>query len=371
VGDLQGASEPRPRGRWFALPRLGIALAILVLLAVVVGARPTLRPAPVGEIRALPAAYRTDPAEPVAGVDPWAMLRGESAPPPDPDIVVPHLHIEGIDWRHPSRQGEVGLRLVDAYDRSGDVAYLAGAERIARDLVDHAVAADGAIHLVYDFAWYGVEPPWHSALSQAKALALTSRLAVRIGGDEWRAAADRLFASFLLPAGGERWYTFVDERGSLWFEEAPDADEPGRILNGHISAVWGIADYWVLTGDATARDLLAGGLATVKDRWDEFRVPADISRYGLGDGAQMAQYHAAHILQLRALAALTGDEAFATMALELEQDLELVHVRGIVGQVLAIMASGVALLLGSVIVRRGVAAILARRRVGDMAPETA
>jgi hypothetical protein len=307
--------------------RLLVAFALLLGSSWFVGARLTFVPPPVRAIQAVTADYRTVPVDPVRDVDPWDILRGWGGALPDPSAPAKRITVGDRSWRQPSFQAEQALAFLAVYDRLGDPDYLAGAERLARDLAAHAVRADGALHFPYEFEWYGVEPPWYSGLAQAKALSLFSRLASRSSADEWHDAAGAVFASFLLPARGERWYTFVDERGSLWFEEAPDADQPGRILNGHISAVWSMYDYWMLTDSDQALEMLAGGLATVKDRWSEFRVTADWSRYGLRDGGRSPTYHRAHIRQLRALNVFTLDPEYLAMARQLEEDDRVVRAR--------------------------------------------
>ena len=107
-----------------------------------------------------------------------------------------------------------------------------------------------------------------------------------------------------------------DERGNLWFEEYI-VSPPTHILNGFIWAAWGVYDYFLATESNTARDLFAQAVRTLR---------ANLNRYDLGFWSLYEQsgtllpmvaspfYHRLHVVQLRVMHRLTGDETFARRA---------------------------------------------------------
>lgn len=276
--------------------------------------------------RAAADGYASEPFDIRPGIDPWAIIRSPDQPLRSADDPIGYFDYRGRTWDHPSRQAEDGLHFLTKFDRNGDARLLRAAETVGDHLLSYSATIDGSLHLQYPFDWDGAAAPWHSALSQGRALSLFSRLADR-AGERWRPVADAVYRSFLRPPDRSPWYVLVDDRGSLWLEEAPDDTRPGLIVNGHIAASWGLMDYWLLTGDDSARQLVDGALTTVKDRWGDIRIVGDFSRYGLVDLRQDDRYHATHIKQLRALAALTGDDAFGGMADELAFDSGVLPIR--------------------------------------------
>jgi len=157
--------------------------------------------------------------------------------------------------------------------------------------------------------------PWYSALAQGQGISLLARASQEARSDEYLRAAERAFTSFLKPTtdGG---VAFTDEQGNLWFEEYI-VSPPTHILNGFLWAAWGVYDYFLATRSGAAQDLFAEAVRTLK---------TNLGRYDLGFWSLYEQsdtvlpmlaspfYHRLHIVQLRVMHRLTGDEIFARFA---------------------------------------------------------
>lgn len=236
---------------------------------------------------------------------------------------------DGVLVDLPRGQATYGLLNLNSYRVSGDRFYLERSLAQARRLVDDAVAVGEA--------WFvptpvrcgrhglGEEPvgsPYYSALAQGRTLLFFSRLAAVTGDERWRTRADRVFAAFLLPLDrrGPLVVT-VDEGGYVWLQEWPWAGYvPDDTLNGHISAAFGIYEYYCLTRDARALGLLRGAATTALHYLPRFRRPGWISRYCLAHSVANANYHDIHVHQLLWLYTITGEPAFARYADLLEAD---------------------------------------------------
>ena len=128
-------------------------------------------------------------------------------------------------------------------------------------------------------------------------------------------AAQRAFVSFQRPIS-EGGVAFTDESGDLWFEEYI-VSPPTHILNGFIWALWGVHDYFLATKDKSAEELFSRGVRTLLH---------NLERYDLGfwslyeqSGTRLPMvaspfYHRLHIVQLRVMHRLTGEEKFAELA---------------------------------------------------------
>jgi hypothetical protein len=161
--------------------------------------------------------------------------------------------------------------------------------------------------------------PWYSALAQGQGISLLMR-ALKESRQESEAAAylnaaQRALACFhvAMKDGG---VAFTDESGDLWFEEYI-VSPPTHILNGFIWAAWGIYDYFLATKDASAQGLFFHAVRTLLHNLDRY----DLGFWSLYEqsGTRLPMvaspfYHQLHIVQLRVMHRLTGEDAFARVA---------------------------------------------------------
>jgi heparosan-N-sulfate-glucuronate 5-epimerase len=170
----------------------------------------------------------------------------------------------------------------------------------------------------HHFNWEYRSPlkaPWHSALAQGQGISLLLRAHRETKDAAYLEAAAGAFTSFQ-KSTYEGGVTFTDERGNLWFEEYI-VSPPTHILNGFIWAAWGVYDYFLATESVAARELFAEAVSTIH---------ANLDRYDLGFWSLYEQtptlfpmvaspfYHRLHVVQLRVMYRLTGDEMFARFA---------------------------------------------------------
>jgi heparosan-N-sulfate-glucuronate 5-epimerase len=157
--------------------------------------------------------------------------------------------------------------------------------------------------------------PWYSALAQGQGISVLVRANEESGDARYLEAAKLALASFFTPIS-EGGVVFTDDRGDLWFEEYV-VSPPTHILNGFIWAAWGVYDYFLATRDRPAQDLFARAVQTLL---------RNLERYDLGfwslyeqSGTRLPMvaspfYHQLHIVQLRVMHRLTGEEKFARVA---------------------------------------------------------
>jgi heparosan-N-sulfate-glucuronate 5-epimerase len=170
----------------------------------------------------------------------------------------------------------------------------------------------------HHFDWEYRSPlraPWYSALAQGQGISLLVRAYRETGSVAYLEAAERAFTSFLKPTS-EGGVTFTDARGNLWFEEYI-VSPPTHILNGFLWAAWGVYDYFLITGSSEARDLFAQAALTLRTNLDCY----DLGFWSLYEqsGTLLPMvaspfYHRLHVVQLRVMHRLTGDEIFARYA---------------------------------------------------------
>lgn len=170
----------------------------------------------------------------------------------------------------------------------------------------------------YLFDWHGdLSAPWISCLSQSLAISVLVRGYLITGKSDYLDMAAKALGSFQvgLEQGG---VARSDTDGNLFFEEAPTA-EPSTILNGFVFGLWGVYEYWQVSGSPQAEDLFQAGsssLARTLARYDLgiwSRYSLRRGRFGLPDIASRF-YHELHIVQLEVLGSLTGEPVFLQFA---------------------------------------------------------
>ena len=157
--------------------------------------------------------------------------------------------------------------------------------------------------------------PWYSALAQGQGISVLVRAYRESGDPNYFDAAQLALASFLKPVA-EGGVLFADEQGDVWFEEYI-VSPPTHILNGFIWAAWGVYDYSLATQDQRALELFNRAVQTLLRNLDRYdlgfwslyeqsgtRLPMVASRF----------YHQLHIVQLRIMHRLTGEEKFSRVA---------------------------------------------------------
>ena len=170
----------------------------------------------------------------------------------------------------------------------------------------------------HHFDWEYRSPlkaPWYSALSQGQGISLLVRAYRETGAVAYFEAAERAFDTFL-KSTHEGGVVFRDERGNLWFEEYI-VSPPTHILNGFIWAAWGVYDYFLMTGSQPVRDLFEQAVITLRTNLDRY----DLGFWSLYEESNTLLpmvaspfYHRLHVVQLRVMHRITGDEVFARYA---------------------------------------------------------
>ncbi|HET7901589.1 MAG TPA: D-glucuronyl C5-epimerase family protein [Candidatus Nanopelagicales bacterium] len=297
--------------------------------------------------------------------------------------------IGGKTYNHPVGQAARGLEMLNGYRVTKDSRYLAialanASRLVSTRVVDTSVVSDGAWFYPhrYPFSLHRsaadtMPLPWYSAMAQGEALSLFSRLAQATGSAAWRSAADRTFASFLVPQRSRgAWVVEQDSDKHVWLEEfaAPGLrPAPDHTFNGHNFATAGLADYVALTHDPRATTLLDGALTSSLARLPRLENPRWKSHYCLRHPAIFsAGYHRIHWSQMLWFQRLTGDTRFARWADTLEYDYPTPEIGGrlalVRGTHVGRRLDAAGRLIGTVTVRLGSTALVSMDRRERLAP---
>jgi hypothetical protein len=208
-----------------------------------------------------------------------------------------------------------GLGSYERYLAAGDDGWLAAATAAGEHLLE--LQEEGGSR---PGAWlepreqrhtFHLQSPWVSGMAQGQCASLLVRLFLATGDGRFSAAAKAALGPMRLDTrdGGAR----ASLDGGPFTEEYPTTP-PSFVLNGGIFGLWGYYDVWIGLGDDAARSDFDAGLKTVVDqlhRWDTgFWSRYDLYPHPLPNVAS-GFYHALHIEQLRALAAIAPSPRLA------------------------------------------------------------
>ena len=223
---------------------------------------------------------------------------------------------EGGVRYNPITIAQYGLYSLQQFGVEGREEYCAKALTCAEWLLANArPAAKDTLAWIYDYSlpFYGPKAPWISAMAQGEAVSLLLRchsLTQRADFYEAARAAIRLLD---LP---------VDEGGTLghlpdgspWFEEYP-TDPPSHVLNGHIFALLGAADWADRTDLPEAWLRYERGLMSVEKHWRLYDR-GYWTRYDLHPTNRLASrmYQHVHVRLIRLLARRTARPVFYRVA---------------------------------------------------------
>ena len=240
---------------------------------------------------------------------------------------IPLLNYRGaIGLRHnPIAAAQYGLSQYNRYCEAGSPEarrkFLTVADWLCRRLTRNQKGVDVWSH---EFLWpyrQGLQPPWASALAQGQGISVLVRAARVTQEGRYQEAAGRALAAFTRPVQ-EGGVVISDGEDGLWLEEYL-VEPPSHILNGAISAAWGLFDYGLATGDATAKKLFGQSVCTLARNlsrydagfWSLYELPSD----GIAASPASPFYHRLHIVQLEILFRMTGEPIFDQTAARWEE----------------------------------------------------
>ncbi len=172
-------------------------------------------------------------------------------------------------------------------------------------LVSNARHVDDFANLEYHFTWprAGMKPPWRSGLANSRAWQLLDRVAEYSGKAGYRETARRLVRSFKrsVEEGG---VTSKSPSGWWYLEYVGEGADSPRVLNGMMSALLGLHDFYIRNHDAEAKTLFEKGVQGLEAEIHLF----DDEGYSFysAAGGPSGTYHGLHVQQLQALVLITG-----------------------------------------------------------------
>jgi uncharacterized protein YyaL (SSP411 family) len=159
-------------------------------------------------------------------------------------------------------------------------------------------------------------------MTQGQCISVLLRAYQLTGEDKYLETSKEAFKSFFINVKDGGVFNYDD--GNFYLEEVPSV--PGtHILNGFIYSMWGINDYYRVTNDVKAKEVVDKCLDTLKKEIKKYNLGYwsryDHPKYSWA-GAASPSYQCLHIRQLRILHNMTGDDTFLDVSNRFEKQLK-------------------------------------------------
>ena len=186
-------------------------------------------------------------------------------------------------------------RYLENHDESDKKILLKNLDYLEDSLTDE-------FYCEYNFAInssiHPMQAPWISGLAQGELCTAFCRGYFLTGEQKYLDIAGKILET-LIYNGEDYWCVYTDDDNYYWIEEYP-GPEKLHVLNGIMFALWGVWEYYTVTEDENARDVLLAGLKTIADHcctlwYDE---TLRYSKYCIKSEAS-ASYHRVHIKQFK------------------------------------------------------------------------
>lgn len=226
--------------------------------------------------------------------------------------------------------------LLDSYETSGDEHYW---QMIMKNyevlMAITEVDEHGARWFPYEFehsrGQFKSGSRWVSGMSQGMMLSVISRMYDTHPSEELKTTAHEIFKSFqVLKRETGFWFTEIVPCGGNSLEHCISLEEypfetQTQVVNGHIYSMFGIHDYWRMTKDPQAWDLLLRSGELLKHKFNDYRRPGKPSWYAMTPFGRKTwgapeSYHVGVTRQLEGLGEITGDQEYLRMAKLFEKD---------------------------------------------------
>ena len=206
-------------------------------------------------------------------------------------------------------------RFTETCDRSRKLKFLAASDWLCHNLQPNS---SGLMVWNHHFDWEyrsTLRSPWYSGLAQGQGVSLLLRAYRETANSKYQESARLAMEALQAPTdrGG---VAFTDAHEDIWLEEYI-VDPPTHILNGFLWALWGIYDHWLATQDVASYTLFKRATATLVRNLHAY----DLGFWSLYEqsGTRLKMiaspfYHRLHIVQLRILHRMTGEDEFARVA---------------------------------------------------------
>ncbi len=227
-------------------------------------------------------------------------------------------NVDGLDLGYQIAPHNVAMKSLEAfyeYHNTGEESYKKRGLYLADWLIENATYRGDSAFVVwtYDYQWppYGLKEGWTGSLNQATIIKALSFAYLYSKDEKYKQMIDKSLNAFEVDIkdGGLR--IIREDNGSyyVWYPEYAK-ENPPYVLNGFITVIIRLREYYLVTTDKKAEKLYLEGLISLEHYLPEYDAGNKRSYYDTIGNIANDHYHEMHVAQLDSLYQYTKNPIF-------------------------------------------------------------
>ncbi|MCA0935176.1 D-glucuronyl C5-epimerase family protein [Vibrio alginolyticus] len=233
--------------------------------------------------------------------------------------LLPHYLKGASEGKHyyPISIGQFALSEYHEYLNTDSKEALSSFMTMANWLLDNQ-NDDGYWYSNTDMSKFMLDSPWISAMAQGRCISVLIRAYCQTQEEKYLVACKKAVETFDPELNPSKMVTVLSDE-EYFYQEYPGKVD-SYVLNGAIFALWGLIDYFKVTGDDYSYRLFEKGVNGVISKLPDYDLGywSCYDRYHIGTSAPLntctAHYHNIHIKQMQVMYNLTSNKAFSAVA---------------------------------------------------------
>ncbi len=227
-------------------------------------------------------------------------------------------NVDDVDLGYQIAPHNVAMKSLESfyqYHDTGNESYLKRGLYLADWLMEHADYRGDSTFVVwtYDYQWppYDLKEGWTGSLNQATIIKALSFAYLYSKDEKYKQMIDKSLNAFEIDIkdGGLR--ILREDNGSyyVWYPEYAK-ENPPYVLNGFITVIIRLREYYLITTDKKAEKLYLEGLTSLEHYLPEYDARNKRSYYDALGNIANDHYHEMHVAQLDSLYQYTKNLIF-------------------------------------------------------------
>lgn len=245
-------------------------------------------------------------------------------PPPkysivDADIPLTYYgNVDGVEIGYQIAPHNVAMKSLEAfyeYHAKGDDSYKERGLYLADWLLENATYRDNGnfVVWVYDYPWppYDLKPGWTGSLNQATIIKALSFAYLYSKDEKYKNMIDKSLNAFEVEVKDGGLKMIREDHGTyyIWYPEYVK-ENPPYVLNGFITVIIRLREYYLISSDKKAEKLYLEGLVSLVHYLPEYDAGNKRSYYDALGNIANDHYHEMHVAQLESLYQYTKEPIF-------------------------------------------------------------
>ena len=227
-------------------------------------------------------------------------------------------NVDGVELGYQIAPHNVAMKSLEAfyeYHNTGNESYKRRGLYLADWLLENATYRDNGnfVVWVYDYPWppYNLNSGWTGSLNQATIIKALTFAYLYSGDHKYTDMIEKSLNAFDVEVKDGGLKILREDKGKIyvWYPEYA-RENPPYVLNGFITVIIRLREYYLITTDKKAEKLYQEGLVSLEHYLPDYDAGSKKSYYDALGNLANDHYHEMHVAQLDSLYQYTKNPIF-------------------------------------------------------------